>query len=85
MAGLFETDDAGPIYNCYVTVGPDGFITKLPQAAHVHQPAPDAGQRIQRIDLLGCQVGFLICYDNNLPENVRITAMMGARSSSCRT
>ena len=22
--------------------------------------------------------GFLICYDNNLPENVRITAMMGA-------
>ena len=24
------------------------------------------------------KMGFLICYDNNLPENTRITAMMGA-------
>ena len=24
------------------------------------------------------KVGFLICYDNNLPENVRITTMLGA-------
>ena len=26
----------------------------------------------------GIKAGFLICYDNNLPENVRITTMMGA-------
>jgi len=26
----------------------------------------------------GCRFGILTCYDNNLPENVRITAMMGA-------
>ena len=25
-----------------------------------------------------CASGFLICYDNNLPENVRCTAMLGA-------
>ena len=30
------------------------------------------------IDLLGIKAGFLICYDNNLPENVRITTMLGA-------
>ena len=30
------------------------------------------------IDLLGVKAGFLICYDNNLPENVRITTMLGA-------
>ncbi|MEA1951515.1 MAG: nitrilase-related carbon-nitrogen hydrolase, partial [Planctomycetota bacterium] len=30
------------------------------------------------VELAGCKVGFLICYDNNLAENVRITAMMGA-------
>ncbi|HZN33112.1 MAG TPA: nitrilase-related carbon-nitrogen hydrolase, partial [Pirellulaceae bacterium] len=26
----------------------------------------------------GCRVGVLICYDNNLVENARITALMGA-------
>jgi hypothetical protein len=26
----------------------------------------------------GCRVGVLICYDNNLVENVRITALLGA-------
>ncbi len=29
-------------------------------------------------DLLGCRCGILICYDNNLIENVRITALQGA-------
>ena len=31
------------------------------------------------IDLFGWKVGFLTCYDNNLAENARITAMMGAQ------
>ena len=26
----------------------------------------------------GCKIGFLICYDNNLPENVRATTLLGA-------
>ena len=30
------------------------------------------------IDLLGIKAGFLICYDNNLAENVRVTALLGA-------
>ena len=29
-------------------------------------------------DLFGVRFGILICYDNNLPENVRLTAMLGA-------
>ena len=36
------------------------------------------GNEFNVIDLLGCKVGFLICYDNNLPENVRLTTMLGA-------
>ena len=28
MAGLIEAGRDGQLYNCYVTVGPDGFITK---------------------------------------------------------
>src|SRR5262249_44705369 len=30
------------------------------------------------IDLRGVKVGFLVCYDNNLPENVRATTLLGA-------
>ncbi len=29
MAGLFERDARQRIYNCYVTVSPDGFLTKF--------------------------------------------------------
>ena len=78
MAGLFEKDSEGRVYNCYVTVGPDGFITKYRKLhAFVNQHL-SSGDSYKVIDLLGCKVGFLICYDNNLPENVRVTAMLGA-------
>ena len=78
MAGLFERDRQNRVFNCYVTVGPNGFITKFHKLHPFVNPhlSPGAGFRV--IDLLGCKVGFLICYDNNLPENVRITAMEGA-------
>jgi len=78
MAGLFEKDDSGRIYNCYVTVGPDGFITRFRKLHTFISPHLTPGSGYNVIDLLGCRVGFLICYDNNLPENVRITAMLGA-------
>jgi predicted amidohydrolase len=78
MAGLFERDADDKIYNCYVTVGPTGFIAKFRKLHPFVNPHLSPGETFQVIDLLGCRVGFLICYDNNLPENVRITAMMGA-------
>ena len=88
MAGLFEKDADGRVYNCYVTVGPDGFITKYRKLPVEPDDEGDAHAFVNRhlssgdsynvIDLLGCKVGFLICYDNNLPENVRLTAMLGA-------
>lgn len=78
MAGLFEKDEAGKVYNCYVTVGPDGYITKYRKLHTFVNRHLTPGDSYNVIDLLGCKIGFLICYDNNLPENVRITAMMGA-------
>jgi predicted amidohydrolase len=78
MAGLFERDAENRIYNCYVTVGPEGFITKYRKLHTFVSPHLTPGDRYEVIDLLGCKIGFLICYDNNLPENVRITAMLGA-------
>jgi predicted amidohydrolase len=78
MAGLIEIDTDGMFYNCYVTVGPDGFITKYRKLHTFINPCLSPGNSYNVIDLLGIKAGFLICYDNNLPENVRITALLGA-------
>jgi predicted amidohydrolase len=78
MAGLFERDADERIYNCYVTVGPDGFIAKYRKLHTFVSPYLTPGSEYQVIDLLGCKIGFLICYDCNLPENARITTMLGA-------
>ena len=65
MAGLFEIDSAGHVYNCYVTVGPEGFITKFRKLHPFVNPHLTPGKGYNVIDLLGCKIGFLICYDNN--------------------
>lgn len=78
MAGLFEQDGADDVYNCYVTVGPNGYITKFRKLHPFVNSHLSPGNEYRVVDLLGCKVGFLICYDNNLPENVRVTAMLGA-------
>jgi predicted amidohydrolase len=78
MAGLVEAGEGGQFHNCYVTVGPDGYITKFRKLHTFINPHLSPGDSYNVIDLLGIKAGFLICYDNNLPENVRITTMLGA-------
>lgn len=78
MAGLIERTGDEQIYNTYVTVGPEGYIAKYRKLHPFVNPHISAGDEYIVIDLLGCKIGFSICYDNNLPENVRITALMGA-------
>ncbi|MBX6312756.1 MAG: nitrilase [Isosphaeraceae bacterium] len=78
MAGLIEAGADGRLYKCYVTVGPDGYITKFHKLHPFINPHLTPGRGYHVIDLLGVKVGFLICYDNNLPENVRATALLGA-------
>ncbi len=78
MAGLFERDAEDKVYNCYVTVGPEGYVTKFRKLHPFVNPNLSPGNEYNVIELLGCKIGFLICYDNNLPENVRMTAMLGA-------
>jgi len=78
MAGLVESDPSGRFHNCYLTVGPEGFITKYRKLHTFINPSLSPGDSYNVIDLLGIKAGFLICYDNNLPENVRITALLGA-------
>ena len=78
MAGIIERDAEGKIYNTYAAVGPEGFIVRYRKIHPFVNPHLSPGQEYVVIDLLGCKIGILICYDNNLPENVRITAMLGA-------
>ena len=79
MAGLIEAAPAGTFYKCYVAVGPDGFIARHHKLHTFISPFLTPGRRVHASSTCsGVKVGFLICYDNNLPENVRITALMGA-------
>jgi len=78
MAGLMERGGGNNVYNTYVTVGPEGFIAKYQKLHPFVNQHLSPGDEYVVIDLLGCKVGFSICYDNNLPENVRMNAKLGA-------
>jgi predicted amidohydrolase len=77
-AGLVEADADGRLYNCYVAVGPDGLLARHRKLHTFISPYLTPGDAYNVVDVRGVKVGFLTCYDNNLPENVRITALMGA-------
>lgn len=76
-AGLIEKDGED-LYNAFVVVSPAGVVAKHRKIHAFVNEALRCGDRYTVFEHLGCQFGILICYDNNLPENVRITAMMGA-------
>lgn len=77
MAGLLELED-DRFYNCYVTVSPEGYVTKFRKLHPFISRHLSPGEGYNVIDLLGCKIGFLICYDNNLVENPRATTLLGA-------
>ena len=77
LAGLVERD-GDDIYNTYVCTTPDGPVARFRKLHAFLNPHLSSGSEYCVFDLLGCRVGILICYDNNLVENVRITALMGA-------
>lgn len=77
-AGFLERD-GDALYNSYAVCLPDG-------AVHVHRKlhafeheAISSGDAFTVFDTpWGVRVGILICWDNNLVENVRATALLGA-------
>lgn len=77
-AGLIETD-GDHFYNSYVVVEPDGRLVvhrKLHAFENAHITPGDRYTVFE--SSIGCRIGVLTCYDNNLIENVRITALLGA-------
>jgi len=78
-AGLIERAADGSLYNSYVVAMPDGR-TACHRKLHAFEgPHMKSGDSYTVFDTPhGCRVGVLICYDNNIIENARITALMGA-------
>lgn len=77
LAGLFERD-GDEVFNTYVCVHAGEFIAKHRKLHAFINSHVSSGSEFTVFDLLGCRCGILICYDNNLPENVRMTALLGA-------
>lgn len=78
LAGFFEKDDKDDIYKAYVCVDKDGLKAKFRKLHPFINPHIKQGNEYVVFDLLGWKCGILICYDNNIIENVRATALLGA-------
>lgn len=79
LAGLFEKDKEGKIYKAYVCVCKDGIIANHRKLHPFINPAITPGDKFTVFDLSGWKCGILICYDNNVIENVRATTLLGAQ------
>ncbi|MDQ4078822.1 MAG: nitrilase family protein [Chloroflexota bacterium] len=78
-AGLIERAGDGSLYNSYVVAMPDSHTACHRKLHTFISPYMKSGDAYTVFDTPhGCKVGVLICYDNNIIENARITALMGA-------
>lgn len=78
LAGLFEKDEKDHVYNTYVCVDKNGLVAKHRKLHPFIHPNLKAGGDYCVFDILGWKCGILICYDNNIIENVRATTLLGA-------
>jgi predicted amidohydrolase len=78
-AGLVECADDGRLFNTYVIALPDGEVHRHRKLHAFESPHVSSGDDYTVFDTpWGVKIGILICYDNNLVENVRATALLGA-------
>lgn len=77
LAGLVEISDE-KIYNTYICVTGEGLIAKHRKIHPFISKYMSAGNDYCVFDLFGWKCGILICYDNNVIENVRATSLLGA-------
>ena len=78
-AGLIELGDDGNLYNSYLVAMPNGEIVVHRKLHCFISEHMSSGNEFTVFDIpQGTRVGVLICYDNNIGENVRINALAGA-------
>jgi len=79
LAGLFEKDPQGNLFKAYVCVDKNGLVAKHRKLHPFINPHISPGNAYTVFDLCGWKCGILICYDNNIIENVRATTLLGAQ------
>jgi len=78
-AGLVEITDDQTLYNTYVVAMPDGQAKRHRKMhAFISEYIASGSEYTVFESPHGCRLGVLTCYDNNIGENVRITALKGA-------
>jgi predicted amidohydrolase len=78
LAGLFEKDENDNLFKAYVCVDKNGLVTKYRKLHPFINPYLTPGDEYCIFELDGWKCGILICYDNNIIENVRATTLLGA-------
>jgi predicted amidohydrolase len=92
-AGLLENAGDGVFHNTYVVAMPDGRLVRHRKLHAFEHPSVRPGDEHTVFDTPhGCRAAVLVCYDNNIVENVRIAALRGAevllaphQTGGCRT
>lgn len=78
LAGLFEKDEKDDLFKAYVCVDKNGLVAKYRKLHPFINSNLKPGNEYCIFDLYGWKCGILICYDNNIVENVRATKLLGA-------
>ena len=78
LAGLFEKDSFDNLFKAYVCVDKNGVVAKFRKLHPFINPYLTPGDQYCVFELFGWKCGILICYDNNIIENVRATRLLGA-------
>jgi len=78
LAGLFEKDQHENLFKATVCVDENGLVAKFRKLHPFINPYLIPGDSYCVFELHGWKCGILICYDNNIIENVRATKLLGA-------
>lgn len=78
LAGLFEKDRDNKLYNTYVCVNKYGLVASYRKIHPFISRFLSPGNNYTVFEINGWKCGILICYDNNIIENVRATKLLGA-------
>ena len=78
LAGLFEKDENDNLFKAYVCIDKNGLVAKYRKLHPFINPYLTPGDSYCVFEIHGWKCGILICYDNNIIENVRATRLLGA-------
>ena len=78
LTGLFEKEN-NKLYKAFVCVNESGLVAKHRKLHPFINTELTPGNSYTVFEIKGWKCGILICYDNNIIENVRATVLLGAQ------